>query len=67
MVRFLGSIVIALAIEALMFVFKFAARDETEQIIYAVYLVCAVTTLLVGLAIYMYLTNARKPKKRELD
>ncbi|MDR2152290.1 MAG: PDC sensor domain-containing protein [Helicobacteraceae bacterium] len=67
MVRFLGSIVIALAIEALMFVFKFAARDETEQIIYAVYLVCAVTTLLVGLAIYMYLTNGRKPKKRESD
>jgi hypothetical protein len=62
MVRFLGSIVIALAIEALMLVFKFAARDETENIVYAVYLVGAVTMLLVGLAAYMFLTNRKKAK-----
>jgi hypothetical protein len=65
MVRFLGSIVIALAIEALMLVFKFAARDETENIIYAVYLVGAVTALLIGLALYMYLTSRKKSKIRQ--
>ncbi|MDR2639523.1 MAG: PDC sensor domain-containing protein [Helicobacteraceae bacterium] len=62
MVKFLGSIVIALAIEALMLVFKFAARDETANIIYAVYLVGAVTILLVGLAAYMHLTSSKKIK-----
>ncbi len=38
MVRFLGSIVIALAIEALMLVFKFAITDPTH-ILYSVYLI----------------------------
>ncbi|MDR3177479.1 MAG: PDC sensor domain-containing protein [Campylobacteraceae bacterium] len=62
MVRFLGSIVIALAIEALMLVFKFAAKEETANIIYAVYLLGGVTLLLVGLSVYLYLVNIKKKK-----
>jgi len=52
MVRFLGSIIIALAIEALMLVFKFAIIDP-EKLIYAVYLIGGVTMLLFGLSIYL--------------
>ena len=52
MVRFLGSIIIALAIEALMLVFKFALINP-ENIIYAVYLVVGVTLLLIGLSVYL--------------
>jgi hypothetical protein len=63
MVRFLGSIVIALAIEALMLVFKFAAKEETANIIYAVYLLGGVTLLLIGLSLYLYLVNAKKKKQ----
>lgn len=55
MTRFLGSIVIALAIEALMLVFKFTII-EPEKLIYAVYLIGAVTCLLIGLAMYMRFT-----------
>jgi hypothetical protein len=62
MVRFLGSIVIALAIESLMLVFKFAAKEETANIIYAVYLLGGVTLLLIGLSLYLYLVNAKKKK-----
>ncbi|MDR0408291.1 MAG: PDC sensor domain-containing protein [Campylobacteraceae bacterium] len=63
MVRFLGSIVIALAIESLMLVFKFAAKEETANIIYAVYLLCGVTMLLVGLSVYLHLANVKKRKQ----
>jgi len=52
MVRFLGSIVIALAIESLMLVFKFAITAPTH-IIYAVYLIGGVTMLLIALSIYV--------------
>lgn len=52
MVRFLGSIIIALAIESLMLVFKFAI-SEPDKIIYAVYLIGGVTALLIGLSIYV--------------
>ena len=52
MIRFLGSIVIALSIEALMLVFKFAIIGP-EKILYAVYLVAAVTMLLFGLSFYL--------------
>lgn len=59
MTRFLGSIVIALAIEALMLVFKFTII-EPEKLIYAVYLIGAVTCLLIGLAVYMRFTARYK-------
>jgi hypothetical protein len=52
MVRFLGSIIIALAIEALMLVFKYAIIDSTH-ILNAVYLIGGVTLLLFGLAFYL--------------
>ena len=59
MTRFLGSIVIALAIEALMLVFKFTII-EPEKLIYAVYLIGAVTCLLIGLGAYMKFTSKLK-------
>lgn len=52
MVRFLGSIIIALAIEALMLVFKFS-MTEPEKILNAVYLLGGVTMLLLGLSVYL--------------
>jgi len=52
MIKFLGSIVIALAIESLMLVFKFA-MIAPKKLIYASTLLASVTFLLVGLAYYM--------------
>ena len=52
MIRFLGSIIIALSIEALMLVFKFALTDPA-QLEYAVYLISAVALLLVSLSVYV--------------
>ncbi len=52
MVRFLGSIIIALAIESLMLVFKFAMIDPTK-LINAVYIIGALSVLLISLSIYL--------------
>jgi uncharacterized membrane protein YqjE len=52
MIKFLGSIIIALAIEGLMLVFKFA-MVAPQMLIYAAILICAVTLLLFALAYYM--------------
>jgi len=52
MVKFLGSIIIALAIESLMLVFKFAL-SAPNQLVYATYLIGAVTILIFGLAYYI--------------
>jgi hypothetical protein len=67
MVRFLGSIVIALAIESLMLVFKFAAKEQTENIIYAVLLLAGVTFLLIGLSVYLRLVDKKKVKRDCFD
>ncbi len=56
MIRFLGSIIIALSIEALMLVFKFAIIGP-EKILYAVFLLFGVTFLLFGLAYYLKSIN----------
>jgi hypothetical protein len=56
MIRFLGSIIIALAIEALMLVFKFAIIDP-EKLVYAVYLIGGVTLLMFGLSFYLRSTR----------
>ncbi len=56
MVRFLGSIIIALSIEALMLVFKFAITDPA-QLIYAMYIIAGVAMLLIGLAVYIKFTK----------
>jgi len=53
MIRFLGSIIIALSIESLMLVFKFALTDPSK-LLSAVYLIGGVTTLLIGLSIYIW-------------
>ena len=58
MIRFLGSIIIALSIEALMLVFKFALTDPA-QLVYAVYLITGVALLLVSLSIYVKFIQAR--------
>lgn len=57
MIRFLGSIIIAISIEALMLVFKFTII-EPDKIIYAVYLIGGVTLLLFGLAFYIKQANS---------
>ena len=57
MIRFLGSIIIALSIEALMLVFKFALTDPA-QLEYAVYLISAVSLLLVSLSVYVKFNKA---------
>ena len=62
MVRFLGSIIIALAIEALMLVFKFAMIDP-NQLINAVYIIVALSILLIALSIYIKMTGGKKSSK----
>jgi len=52
MIKFLGSIIIALAIEGLMLVFK-SAMVAPSKLIYAAILIVAVTLLLFALAYYM--------------
>lgn len=52
MIRFLGSIIIALSIEALMLVFKFALTDPA-QLEFAVYLIGGVSLLLLSLSVYI--------------
>jgi chromate transport protein ChrA len=52
MVKFLGSIIIALSIEALMLVFKSALTDPSK-IEYAVYLIIGVSFLMVSLSLYI--------------
>jgi hypothetical protein len=58
MVRFLGSIIIALSIEALMLVFKFAITDP-EKILYSMYIIVGVSMLLVTLAVYIKFTKLK--------
>ncbi len=61
MIRFLGSIIIALSIESLMLVFKFALTDPSK-LLYAVYLIGGVTALMIGLSIYI---RANKSDKKD--
>ncbi|WP_104761609.1 PDC sensor domain-containing protein [Helicobacter cetorum] len=66
MIRFLGSIIIALAIEALMLVFKFSV-SEPDKITYAVYLAIGVAVLLISLAIYVKFAYSVLPKQGNLE
>jgi len=52
MLRFLGSIIIALSIEALMLVFKFALTDP-NKLLYAVYLLGGIGILILALSYYL--------------
>lgn len=56
MVKFLGSIIIALSIEALMLVFKFAITDP-NKLLYSLYIMGGVSGLLISLAIYIKFTK----------
>ena len=58
MVRFLGSIIIALSIEALMLVFKFAITDP-KQLMYAMFIIGGVALLLISLAVYIKFTKVK--------
>jgi hypothetical protein len=58
MVRFLGSIIIALSIEALMLVFKFAITDP-NKLVYAIYIMGGVSFLLISLAVYIKFTKLK--------
>lgn len=62
MVKFLGSIIIALSIEALMLVFKFAITDP-NKLIYSMYIVASVSFLLLSLAVYIKFTKNRYTKE----
>jgi len=61
MIRFLGSIIIALSIEALMLVFKFALTAP-DKLLYAVYLIGGITALIIGLSIYIKFNRVDKEK-----
>ncbi len=56
MIKFMGSIIIALSIEALMLVFKFA-MIEPNMLMHAVELIAGVAVLTLTLAIYIKLTK----------
>ena len=58
MVKFLGSIIIALSIEGLMLVFKFAITDP-NKLLYSFYIVGGVALLTVSLAIYIKFTKIK--------
>jgi len=66
MIRFLGSIIIALSIEALMLVFKFALTDP-GQLQYAVYLIGSIAWLIIGLSIYIKLNQKPSKNKSEIN
>jgi len=57
MVKFLGSIIIALSIEALMLVFKFAITDP-QMLMYAMFIIGGVALLIISLAIYIKFTKS---------
>lgn len=59
MTKFIGSIIIAVAIEALMLVFKFALTDPSKMT-YALVLIGGVSALLVSLAYYIKSTRRAK-------
>ena len=65
MIRFLGSIIIALSIESLMLVFKFALTDP-GQLIYAVYLIFGVSLLLISLSIYIKFNQKNTKNTKEI-
>jgi len=61
MVKFLGSIIIALSIEALMLVFKFAITDP-DQLMYAMFIIAGVALLILSLAVYIKFTKGELDK-----
>jgi len=58
MVKFLGSIIIALSIEALMLVFKFAITAP-DKLMNAIFIIGGVALLLLSLAVYIKFTKTK--------
>ena len=58
MVKFLGSIIIALSIESLMLVFKFAMTDSAK-LQYAIYIIGGVALLILSLSVYIKFTKVK--------
>jgi len=63
MIKFLGSIIISLSIEALMLVFKFALTDP-EKLLYAVYLLGGIAALIIGLSVYLKVNQKQETNER---
>ena len=61
MVKFLGSIIIALSIEALMLVFKFAITAP-QHLLYSMYIIGGVSLLVLTLAIYIKFTKTKNSR-----
>lgn len=64
MIKFLGSIIISLSIEALMLVFKFALTDP-EKLLYAVYLLGGIASLIIGLSVYLKVNQKQEMRERK--
>lgn len=62
MVKFLGSIIIALSIEALMLVFKFAITAP-EHLLYSMFIMGGVALLVLTLAVYIKLTKSKNSRE----
>lgn len=58
--KFLITIIVALSIEALMVVFKIALQDYA-QMINALYLIAGVSSIIIALAIFIYITKRDNP------
>ena len=56
--KFLSTIIIALSIEALMLVFKFAITDP-QMLMYAMYIIGGVALLIISLAVYIKFTKVK--------
>ena len=61
MVNFLGSIIIALSIESLMLVFKFAITDP-GKLLFAIYIMGGVALLILSLAVYIRFTKIKNSR-----
>ncbi len=55
--RFIAVIIIAVSIESLQMIFKFALKGDGEHIVEAVWIIIAMALLLVLLSIYVYLDS----------
>ena len=51
-IKFLISIIIAMSIEALLFVFKVALSQQYSNIIYAIYLIGGIAVMIISLAVF---------------
>lgn len=61
--KFLSTIIIALSIEALIVVFKITINDY-EDMIYAFYLISAISMILISLTILVYFTKKNKRQEK---